>query len=197
MLDAETGAEPRVDKGVVMRRHDHRMSDRPDIHPPTGQVAVEVAHDLGFRCGMAGALDPHVRAPALAARRRDEVADDVLAADTDRAVGSVAGDELLDLATGLRGVLESRVHLRVDRPLGAVAIGQQPRRGIECIGLKGPDRDPAARRRHTHGQTFSYAQAASRMRLRTDGPGGRIAHSPRRSRIGGSPPKHAVRRPYR
>ena len=106
VLDAEPGTEPCIQERGVVRGHDHRVPDRPGLHPPTGQVTVQVAHHLRFRCGVAGALDPHVRTPALAARRRDEIADDVLAADRDRTIGSIASDEILDLATSHRGILE-------------------------------------------------------------------------------------------
>src|SRR4051812_23645297 len=78
VLDAETEPEPGVEERRIACWRDDRVPDDPGVHPAAGKVAVEVADDIGLGCGVARALDPHVRAPPLATRNADDVADQVV-----------------------------------------------------------------------------------------------------------------------
>ena len=139
VLQAEPGAEPGVDEGRVRRGHDDGVPDRAGLHPAARERAVQVADELRVGDGVAGALDPHVRAPGPAARGRDEVAGDRPVAQGDRAVGTVPGGEPLDLGAGGSGVLEPRIERRLDEPLGAMPVGQEPRSVVRELGGERPD----------------------------------------------------------
>src|SRR3954471_19876967 len=148
VLDTETKPEPGVEERRIARWRDDRVPDDPGVHPAAGKVAVEVADDVRLRCRVAGALDPHVRAPPLATRDANRVADQVVAAYRDRAIGLIPGSKLLDLATGLGRILKPTVKVGNAASLRPLAPAHRPSGRVDPLRPERQDRDRSRSRRH-------------------------------------------------
>ena len=110
------------------------------VHPPLGDGGVEVTDILGLGDGMAGQLDPAVRAPdRLVAMRADQVAGHPSVAKPRRARGAAAPPQRLDLGPGGPGLLVGGREERLRRPVATVALGQELGGPGDVLLGEGPD----------------------------------------------------------
>ncbi len=129
MLRAEAQPEPRIDEGLVGRGHEDVVLFQALLEPAGGGLRPDIPQQLRVDCGVAGGIEPDVRAPALGAGAAEHV----------RAVGVGAGRAGREQSRDLRGVVQVRGKLRNRGPVALVPVGEQGRGGLDVLLREGDD----------------------------------------------------------